>query len=541
MRRFCIYFFLMILSVKMVGCQSSSQQGSFSPSITLNIGDEPQTLDPRKARDLQCQTVSRMLFEGLCRVSPEEKAELALAESVEISSDLKTFTFHLKEAFWSNGDPVLASDFAYAWKKVLAPDFLSDTAFHLYGIKNAKAAKEGKISVDDIGIVVLDSKTLVVSLESPTPYFLELTAMPAYFPVHERTDRENPAWAQNAATYVGNGPFTLKEWKHQDHLSLEKNPLYWDAPRVQIPSLELQMVESQTELKMFEKEAIDWAGSPLSFLPTDAISGLKKASALHTKQMLGTYFIRANTQRKTVDQVLLRKAFALAINRKAIIEHILQGGQTPATGLVPPSLGLQKGAYFQDADLETARALFSEALAERGITKEDLPEISLMFVAQESRRQIAQALQDQWFQAFGIRVKLEAFEAKVYFDRVSKQDYDLAMGSWIADFPDPINFLEVFKYRKGGSNNTLWENPRYVGLLEESAHTADPQKRLELLAQSEEILMNEMPILPLYFCSMLYVNQPRLQGVVLSSMGQLDFKWAFIDEGNNMLAQGEEK
>ncbi len=541
MRRFCVYFFLMILTLKMVGCQHSSQRGPSSPSITLNIGNEPQTLDPRKARDLQCQTVSRMLFEGLSRCSPEEKAELALAESVEISSDLKTFTFHLKEALWSNGDPVTASDFAYAWKKVLSPDFPSDTAFHLYVIKNAKGAKEGKVSVEEIGVAVLDSRTLVVSLESPTPYFLELTAMPAYFPVHERTDRENPAWAQNAATYVGNGPFLLKEWKHQDSLSLIKNPLYWDAPKVQILSLELQMVESQTELKMFEKDAIDWAGSPLSFLPTDAIKGLQKASALHAKEMLGTYFIRANTQRKTMDQSLMRKAFALAIDRGAIIDHILQGGQMPATGLVPPSLGLQKGPYFQDADLEKARALFSEALAQRGIAKEELPEISLMYMAQESRRLVAQALQDQWFRAFGIRVKLEAIEGKVYFDRVSKQDYDLAMGSWIADFPDPINFLEVFKYRKGGSNNTLWENPRYIELLEESARTADPEERLQLLAQSEEILMNEMPILPIYFCSMLYVSQPRLQGVVLSSMGQLDFRWASIDGGNNMLAQGEEK
>ncbi len=537
MGRILPYLYLIIFALTGFGCQPSSKSQNVKSlsTVKINIGDEPQTLDPRKARDLQSQTIARMLFEGLARVNPQEKAELALAKRVEVSSDLKTYTFHLKHSFWSNGDSVTATDFAYAWKKILSPDFPSDTAFHLYVIKNAKGVKEGRIPLEEIGVRAVDANTLVVELDCPTPYFLELTALPAFFPVNERVDREDPSWSQHAQTYVGNGPFVLVDWKHQDHLSLVKNPSYWDASAVHLSALELQMFNSDTELKIFEKEEIDWAGSPLSNLPIDAIKGLKSGMSLNTKEMLGTYFVRVNTVREQFADPAVRKAFALAIDRKAIIEHILQGNQLPATGLVPPSLGFHREPYFKDGDVEGAQALLSSFLASNG----SLAEISLLYYAGERQHQMAQALQDQWFKAFGVRVKLEAAEGKIYFDRVSKQDYDLAMGSWIADFPDAINFLEVFKFKKGGSNNTLWENPRYIELLELSSRAADPQERIKLLAASEEILMEEMPILPVFYCTMLYLKQPRLQGVVLSSMGQLDFKWASIDGGNEAIAQGE--
>jgi oligopeptide transport system substrate-binding protein len=538
MRSLLIPFCLLIVSIFGIGCQSSSKVSNSvsQPTVKINIGDEPQTLDPRKARDLQGQTLVRMLFEGLTRVGPSEKAELALADRVEVSADLKKWTFHLKESFWSNGDPVTAFDFVYAWKKILTPDFPSSTSFHLYPIKNAKDAKSGKCSLDEVGVLGLDAQTLVIELESPTPYLLELAALPAFFPVHEKSDRANLSWAQNAETFVSNGPFALAAWKHQDHLSLVKNPRYWDASTVQIAVLELQMLRSETELKLFEKEQLDWAGSPLSFMPLDAIKGLRGQGQLQTKEMLGTYFIRVNTQHSPLNHPRLRKALALAINRQAIIDEILQGSQLPATGLVPPVFGLRRAPYFKDFDLENAKSLFSQTLDS---FDSSMPEISLMYLSNESRHVLAQALQDQWYRAFGIRVKLEAYEGKIYFDKVARQDYDLALGSWIADFPDPLNFLEIFKYKAGGSNNTLWENERYVELLERSSQVSDPQERQQLLAASEEILMEEMPILPIYYSSMLYLQQPHLQGVVLTAMGQLDFKWASLRDDDQAVAKGE--
>jgi oligopeptide transport system substrate-binding protein len=547
------YLTTLILAVTVFGCQSSSQKNlsqlnaravktELNPrTVKINIGDEPQTLDPRKARDLNCQTIARMLFEGLTRVNVLEKAELALAESVTISADLKTYTFRLKNSVWSNGDPVKASDFIYAWKKVLSPDFPSDTAFNLYPIKNAKIAKEGKLKVDDIGVLALDDQTLVVALECPTPYFLDLIACPAYFPVNQKVDEKNSSWFQNAADYVGNGPFQLVEWKHQDHLALKKNGKYWDAACVKINSLELLMLQGETELKLFEKKDLDWAGSPLSTLPLEALQSLKNDSNFKTKELLGTYFIRTNTERAPFNHSLMRKAFALAINRRAIVDHVTQGNQIPATGLVPISLELQRQPYFRDGDLKRARALFSEALSTLELKKEELPDICLMYRAGERNHLIAQAVQQQWFEAFGVSIKLESIEGKIYFDKLSKQNYQMAFGDWIADFADPINFLEVFKYKKGGSNNTLWENARFIELLDQSSQESDFAKRCEILAQSEQILIEQMPIIPIFYYSMLYVNQPTLKDVVLSSMGQIDFKWASVENDAKAIAQGDAK
>ena len=530
MHRYFILIVNLILLAIGCGCQPSSPKKASAQTLRINIQDEPDALDPRKVRSLSGQALVRMLFDGLTRVNKEEKAELALAANVVISSDLTKYTFELKQSVWSNGDPVTASDFVYAWKKLLSPDFPSDLSSFLYIIKNAKSAKEGKVSGDEIGVRAIDAKTLEVELENPTPYFLDLVASPAFFPVNQKVDEANPSWAHNAETHVGNGPFQLKEWKHQDQLTLIKNQRYWDAAVVRIATLQLQMLQEGTELKCFEKDELDWAGSPLSTLPLDALKSLRKENKLNTKELLGTYFFRVNTEAAPFNHPSIRKAFALAIDRSAIVDHVTQGNQIPATGLVPLSLKLQKEAYFKDGDLAEARRLFEEALTAQGLTKETLPEVSLLYRTAERNHLIAQAVQQQWFEAFGVRIKLQSVEGKVYFDKISKQDYQLSAGSWIADFGDPINFLEVFKYKGSGTNNTLWENPKYTELLDQSSHVADAKERTQLLAQSEQVLIDEMPIIPVFYYTMLYVNQPYVKDVVLSSMGQIDFKWAYIDK-----------
>lgn len=543
MKRYLALTMSFILFVIGTGCQPRPQKSNKDTQVLrINIGGEPQVLDPRKARSLEDQTLIRTLFEGLTRVNKEEKAELALASDVTISSDLKTYTFHLRDSIWSNGDPVLASDFVSAWKKILSPDFVSDTAFYLYVIKNAKVAKEGKLPVDQIGLKVFDDKTFAVELENPTPYFLDLVALPAFFPVNQNADEKNPSWHQHPSIYVSNGPFQLIEWKHQDHLVLAKNNKYWDAPTVKIEKLELQMLKEEAELKCFEKNELDWAGSPLSTLSVDALDFLRKENKLCTKELLGTFFIRVNTQAPPFNHPSIRKAFALAMNRRDIVDHVTRGNQIPATGLVPISLKLQEQPYFQDGDLVEARRLFEEGIAAQQLTKENLPEISLLYGSSERSHHIAQAIQQQWFEAFGIRISLQSVEGKVYFDRISKQDFQLSFGDWIADFADPINFLEVFKYKKGSSNNTLWENSHYAKLLERSIQIANPKQRLELLAESEQILIDEMPIIPIFYYTMLYINPPYVKDVVLSSMGQIDFKWAYtISEKADKLIAQEEK
>ncbi|HEY5235439.1 MAG TPA: peptide ABC transporter substrate-binding protein, partial [Rhabdochlamydiaceae bacterium] len=511
------FFQVFALLALLVGCTAKKDN-----VVRVNLGAEPATLDPRKARDLQAMTLARMFFEGLTRVNQEDKAELALAEKVDISSDGKTYTFTLRAAKWSNGDPVTANDFVYAWTKVLEPHFPADQAFQLYVIKNAKAAKEGKVSLDQVRVKALDERTLQVELQNPTPYFLEVASLPIYFPFPAKDDKNN-----DIKKIVGNGPFLLKDWRHNDLLRVVKNPTYWDAANVKLKEISMVMVQEDTELKMFEKGELDWAGSPLSTLPVGALAELKKTGNLQVKPFLATYFFRTNVESELFEHPLVRKAFAEAIKRSEIVEHVTQGGQRPATGLLPPSLRGQEDGYFADGDVEKARQDFDQALEALGMTREELPSISLMYVTGERSHLIAQAVQEQWRKALDVKVELQAVERKVFFDRLSKKNFQLASGSWTADYNDGMNFLEIFKFKAGGSNNTAWENPQYRELLDRAAETVDADKRTHIFQECENILMKEMPIIPLFHYTMLYVSNPKVKGVVLSSLGNVDFKWAY--------------
>lgn len=523
---------LLSLSILFGSCQPAPKEQAKNEStsmLRINIETEPQSLDPRKARSLSSGTILRMLFEGLTRINKEEKAELALAQAVTISKDRKTYTFALRKSQWSNGEELTANDFAYSLKKVLDPSFPSDNAYQLYVIKNAKAAKEGTCSLDEIGVRVLNPLTLQIELENPVSYFLELTAFPVFFPVNMSVDISNPNWPQNGSSYVCNGPFSIDKWVHNDVLQVKKNTHYWDTDSVQMSKIQMVMVNEDTGLKMFEKNELDWVGSPLSVLPIDTIHQLTHERILKSKAMLGTSFFRTNTERVPFESPLMRKAFAIAIDRQAIVEHVLQGKQFPATGIVPISMGLQEEPFFEDGNIEQAKELFEQAMQNEGWTRENFPVVTLTYPSNERSRMICQAVQQQWYKAFNIQVKLEAIEPKVYFNRVSKQDFQLAIGSWTADFNDPISFLEVFKYKHASTNNTMWENPEYVQLLDRSNLLLNQEERWKTLKESENLIMEAMPVIPLFHYTMLYVQNEKVKDVLLSSLGTMDFKWARME------------
>jgi oligopeptide transport system substrate-binding protein len=226
----------------------------------------------------------------------------------------------------------------------------------------------------------------------------------------------------------------------------------------------------------------------------------------------------------------MRKAFALAIKRSEIIEHVTQGDQLPATGLIPPSLGVQESPYFKDGDQVAAKEAFNEALQAEGLTLETLPTMSLMYIAGERNHLIAQTVQEQWRSTLGVTVQIHPVERKVFYDRTSKKNFQLAVGSWTADFSDSMNFLEIFKFKAGGSNNTGWENLRYRELLDQALEESDVHQRRKLFQECESILMQEMPIIPLFHYTLLYVAKQNVKGVVLSHLGGLDFKWAYMEE-----------
>ena len=513
--------------VLLFSCKSDHSRQNENAVIRIAFDQEPRTLDPRRGTDLQTANVLQMIYEGLMRLDYQGNVIPGIAKSVDISPDHKTYTFILRETNWSDGTPLTAHDFEETWKSSLNPSFPSPNAYQLYYIKGAKAYKEGSNAIEDVGVKAVDSTHLIVELETPTPYFLKLVASYFYLPV---SPKMREAKNTEHSIVISNGPYKLKEWKHNNELMMIKNPLYWDAKVVSLDQIALTILDENTSYKMFEMGHLDRTGSPTATLPQDAIPSLRHQRQLKIKPASGTHWFRFNTEAAPLNNAKLRKAFNMALDRKAIVEHVTQGNQIPAIGIVPPSMGWRKNSYYTDNDLPAAWQLFQEALIEMNIDKDSIPSITLTYTPTDREHKIAQTVQQQWNKAFGIQVKLQSQESKIFSENVLKGAYQIASGSWYADFSDPINFLEIFKYKSNSSNRTKWENSEYMQLLDASSDESDNEKRMEYLRQAETVLMDHMPIAPLFFASFNYLENENIGGVGLSDLGILDFKYAFIEE-----------
>ncbi|MCQ5364032.1 ABC transporter substrate-binding protein [Anoxybacillus salavatliensis] len=544
-KRLSLLFSLMlVLSLFLAACggfdkkestdtkEGGDKKAEVPQELRININTEPFSLHPGLANDSTSGTVLRQTFEGLT-VIKDGKPELAAAEKYEVSDDLTTYTFTLRDAKWTNGDPVTAHDFEYAWKWALDPQNQSQYAYQLYYIKNGQAFNEGKAKAEDVGVKALDDKTLQVTLENPTPYFLELTAFYTYYPVNSKIAKQNPDWYKNAGDqYTSNGPFKMVSWEHNSKIVLEKNENYWDADNVKLTKIEMVMVnDPNTELSMFNNGELDWAGSPTGNLPTDALPQLKQEGKLNVQPIAGTYWYKFNTEKPPLNNINIRKALTYAIDRKAIVENITKGEQVPAMAAVPPTMFPEntKG-YFKDNDVEKAKEHLQKGLQELGLKDvKELPPITLSFNTSEAHAKIAQAIQDMWKKNLGIEVKLENAEWNVYIDKLHSGDYQIGRMGWLGDFNDPINFLELYRDKKGGNNDTNWENPKYKQLLIDSQKEKDPEKRIQMLKEAEAILMDELPIAPIYFYTNTWVQKENLKGVQLSGLGEVQFKWAYFE------------
>ncbi|NHM32946.1 ABC transporter substrate-binding protein [Neobacillus terrae] len=548
-KRLSVFFsMLLVLSMFLTACggfnkedkasnestkKGDSKKSDVPQEMRVNINSEPFSLNPGLANDATSGGVLLQTFEGLTRIDKDGKPQPAMAEKITHSDDLKTYTFKLRDAKWTNGDPVTAEDFVYAWKWALDPKNESQYAYQLYYVKGAQAINEGKAGADTLGIKAVDDKTLEVQLENPTPYFLELTAFYTYFPVNHTVAAKNPKWyAEAGADYVSNGPFKMTGWSHQDKITLEKNDQYWDKDSVKLTKVEMYMInDPNTELSMFDNGELDWAGSPFGTLPTDALKQLKDDGKLNVKPIAGTYWFKFNTEKPPLNNVNIRKALSYAINRQAIVDNITQGGQIPAMAAVPPSMIKEnKKGYYKDNDVEKAKEYLKKGLEELGLKDaKDLPPITVSYNTSEAHQKIAQAIQDMWKSNLGIDVKLDNAEWKVYIDKLHKGDYMVGRMGWLGDFNDPINFLELFRDKNGGNNDTKWENPEFKQLLADSAKESDASKRLDILKKAEAIFMDEMPVAPIYFYTNVWVKKDNLKDVVTSGLGDVQLKWAHFE------------
>ncbi|MFM1652795.1 peptide ABC transporter substrate-binding protein [Brevibacillus sp. B_LB10_24] len=535
---------LLVLGTVLAGCGQSNSappanstdqnqnQSAETPKgeqvLRMNLHAEPPTADPGLSEDNISGAVIRAVFDGLTRLDKNAKPIEGVAEKIDISDDKLTYTFHLRDSKWSNGDPVTAHDFEFAWKRVLDPATAAPYAYQLYYVKGAEAYSKGKGSRDDVGVKALDDKTLQVTLEHPTPYFLELTAFYTYSPVPKKVVEANKNWANEASTIVGNGPFKMESWDHKNQMTLVKNDSYWDKDAVKLDKIKFSMIEDEnTELSMFQQGDFDWAGKPLSSLPTDSIPHLKDEGILQSVPLAAVYWYKFNTEKPPFNNAKIRKAFAYAINRQEIIDNITQTGEVPATGAVPTTMTIKPDGYFKDNDAATAKKLLDEGMSELGITK--LPPITLSYNTNEAHQKIAQAVQDQWKKNLDVDVTIQNQEWKVYISTLHSGDYQIGRMGWLGDFNDPINFLELFKEKDNGTNDTNWENPKYKDLLNKALVEPDTEKRKQLLIDAEQILMDEMPIAPVYFQTDAWVQNPKLKDVTVDVLGNIDFKNAYFE------------
>lgn len=511
-------------------CQSSPSSPS-SQEIRLNLPTDPPSLDPRTFTDSTSSAVIRMCFDGLLRKDTQGNCSLGVAKAVDISDDKLTYTFYLRDSFWSDGTPVTSRDFENTWKTILDPLFPANFANELYIIKNAKKAKENLVSLNEVGIRSLDDYTLQVELENPIPYFLDAVASASFFPTPTHIVSKNANWARNAGpSYVCNGPFYIEEWKHYNTITLKKSPSYWDRKSVALDKISIYMVENETTiLSMYENNQLDWVGSPLTSLPSDALPILEKDKDFNLYFQAGTYYYIFNTKSFPFNSKHMRRAFSYAIHRKEIIENVVQGKQIVATSMVPPIMWKMTNSYFQDADLVSARKEFQLGLEELGITEKDLPPIKLSYNTSSGHHKIAQAIKEQWSDAFGIRVDLENMEWKVFLDNVNKHQFQIARMGGIATFNDPTSFLKDYQYEDSTLNHCQWSNETFCDLLNQSDKIKDPEKRMQILAEAEKIFIEEMPIAPIYFYTGSYLKKPYVKNVQISELSDIDFKYAYME------------
>ena len=498
--------------------------------LNINIKTEPPSLHPGTSSDTTSSAVLDQVFEGLTRVNQEGEPEPAMAEDIDVSDDGLTYTFKIREdANWTNGDPVTAEDFEYAWKWVLDPESAdTDYAYQLYPIKGAEDAKENGGSLDDVGITVEDDKTLIVELEQPTDYFLELTAFHTFYPLNKNVVEGNDEWALDVSDdYVTNGPFKLVSWEHKDQIVLEKNEDYWDTETVKLETINMHMINDEaTALQMFENGDLDWVGDPVDAVPLAAIPTMKESGDLHISDRAGVYYYTLNNDEEVFSNKNIRKAFALSVNRQGIVENVTKGEEKPAMALVPPSIFPEnETGYFEDNDVEKAKEYLEKGLEELGLDK--LPTVKLSYNTDEGHAAIAQAVQDMWNKNLDVDVELNNEEWNVYLDSLGEGNYQIGRIGWIADFNDAINFLEIFE-TVGGNNYTNWENEEFKDLLKQSRAELDSDKRQEILKEAEELYMEELPIVPIYFYTNKYASKDYVQGIEAAPVGGFKLKWGYI-------------
>lgn len=499
--------------------------------IPLQI--DVQSLDVNsKGHDVHSAPIKKLLFEGLMSKNEKGIPEFALAKEVDISRDQKTYTFFLRESKWSDGEKVTAYDFEYSWKRALNPKskYITQCPYYFYSIKNSKPCLFSEKPIDDVGVKAVDNQTLIVELEHPDPYFLDLVSSCFYYPVPKHIAKKDSEWAAKAGL-VCNGPFVLEDWKLNNRLNLKRNPLYWNPKSIFLDKVDISIITSDfTALQMFEKGELDWFGEPLYRVSSDFYHSFKEKNLLHEEESNTIYWLFLNTDKYPLNNKKLRKALAYAVDRDSLVNNLFYGFGSPARAILSPPLRVTNTDYFED-NIQIAKQLFQEALEELGISKDNFPPLEFSCVGDvEVHNRMSQAIQDQWKKNLDIQISIKKSEWHTFYNAASQGNYDIGFMSWRIDIPDPIYLLDVFTHKQDICNKSFWENSEFQKTINEIRIALGDIERTNATAKAESILMDEMPVIPLMFLKQVYIKNPHLKGEKLTPFPPIDFRSVYFEK-----------
>lgn len=479
--------------------------------LRFNNGVEPETIDPGIMSGQGDGRIARMLFEGLTSSDPQTLAPIAAqAYRWQTSADGLDYTFHLRAGLhWTDGAPLTARDFVYAWRRVLAPATASRAASMLYPIAGAEAYNKG-VTTDSttVGVRAIDDSTLTVHLAQPTSYFLFLTTFYTYMPVQQKCiERWGNTWTA-PEHMVSNGPFTMRSHTQAEKIVAVKNPLYWDARHVALDGVVAYAVDDlNTSTNMYKAGMIDW--NPSGYIPAPFIPSLRHFRDYRTGEFQSTYFYCINVTRKPYNDPRVRRALNLAVDRVAITRDLLKGTRR-AWGRITPDGYPGYHAPAQIAfDPVRARAELAAAGFPGG---KGFPKLRITFNTSEDHRRIAEAVQAMWKRELGIDVELQNMEWASYLQTTTALQYDVARRSWIGDYLDPMTFLGMLR-TGDGNNRTGWSDALYDGLLQRADHEVDPTIRMELLRQAEARALDQGVFIPIYHYTTHELVKPYVHGI----------------------------
>lgn len=503
-------------------------------AITVSLEDEPESMDPAQVRWSFTARILAHTYETLTRQGKNNETIPGIATKWTHSADSKTWTFTLRKgAKWTNGAAVTAKDYVYAWRRMVDPKTASPYASQFFYMKNGEAINQKKITdLTKLGVKAVNDYTLQVTLSQPVTFFDNMVANATFVPLNEAfVKKEGANFAKETKNMIFCGPFTVSSWKHQNSLVLKKNPNYWNAKQIKLDKITMPIIkEANTIMQKFFAKELDMAGVTGMQRPTYTAKGYKLGSYNDG----ATFYLEFNTKDAVLKNKNIRKALSYAIDRNSFCKNVLKNDSEPATGLVTPVLqGLKKSFRNESGDLisekknvKLAKSLFQKGVKELGLKKD--PKIE--FLAQDSdvAREQAQALQAMWKKVLGINVDIKIADTNTFNDKVLKGDFQMDFSGWGPDYAEAMSDLDIFQ-TGNGNNNTKYSNPKFDKLIVDAKNTGSKELRISNEIKAEKILMDDMPIAPVYFRVRNYAVNPKLKGVVRRwSSPDPDFYWAYL-------------